>query len=86
MQGRKHSLHSLSWLPYKQGQTHLSTAGEARSSRPLTRVAGSVIHCNNGNKSRRKFSFECYNVYVYEVDKMEIFGGNTEWNLLHLTK
>ena len=34
---------SLSCLPYKPGQAHLSTAGEARSSRTLTRVAGSAI-------------------------------------------
>lgn len=37
---RKHSLLSLSWLPHRQGQMRLSTAGETRSSPPLTRVTG----------------------------------------------
>lgn len=32
IRGRKHSLLSPSCLPHKQGQTHLSTASESRSS------------------------------------------------------
>lgn len=42
MRGRKHSLLSPSCLSRKQRQRHLSTAGEARSFRALTRRAGSA--------------------------------------------
>ena len=50
-------LFSLSWLPYKQGQTHLSTEGKVH----LAVDEGDWL-CYLSSTEMEKFIYGCYNI------------------------